>query len=237
MNKETEMRVGTGWVIVLLVVALASGCATTANIDPYEPQNRRVMGFNDGADGISLKPLAKGYVKVTPPAGRNSVHNFFANLRYPNVVINQFLQGKVKKGASDTGRFLINTTVGIGGLFDVAKRLGLVEHHEDFGQTLAVWGVASGPYLMVPFWGPVTVRDAVGDLLDTLTYPTFYIKDVALRNGLIAGWALDRRAAVLDAESLISGDRYLFVRDAVLQHREYLILDGEVTDPFLEEYE
>ena len=113
-------------------------------------------------------------------------------------------------------------------LFDVATRLGLVEHHEDFGQTFAVWGVASGPYLMVPFWGPVTVRDAVGDLLDTLTYPTFYIKDVALRNGLIAGWALDRRAAVLDAESLISGDRYLFVRDAVLQRREYLILDGEV---------
>lgn len=231
------MRHSTRWVMALCLLALASGCATTANVDPYENLNRPVMEFNDGVDGISLKPIAKGYFNVIPGRGRKIVHNFFSNLGYPNVAINQFLQGKVKLGVSDTLRFLINSTVGIVGLFDVATRLGLDAHDEDFGQTFAVWGVASGPYFMAPFWGPVTVRDAVGDLFNALTFPTYYVNDVALRNSLTAGWAVDRRAAVLEGETLISGDRYLFIRDAYLQHREFLIHDGEVDDPFFEEDE
>lgn len=231
------MQDSTRWLMVLCLVVLGSGCATTADVDPYENVNRSVMGINDRVDDISLKPIAETYVDVTPKRGRKVVNNFFANLAYPNVAINQFLQGKIKAGLSDTIRFLLNSTVGLGGLFDVATGVGLAEHDEDFGQTFAVWGVASGPYLMAPFWGPITVRDAVGDIFNALTFPTYYLNDVALRNSLTAGWAVDRRAAVLEAETLISGDRYLFIRDAYLQHRDFLIHDGVVDDPFLEEDE
>ncbi|MGI9294718.1 MAG: MlaA family lipoprotein, partial [Pseudomonadales bacterium] len=216
------MRDNIRRVMALCLLALASGCATTADVDPYENLNRPIMEFNDSVDSISLQPIAQAYVDLIPKGGRKVVRNFFANLAYPNVVINQFLQGKVKMGVSDTVRFLLNTTIGIGGLFDVATRWGLAAHYEDFGQTFAAWGVSSGPYLVVPFWGPVTARDAIGDLFDALAFPTYYLNDVVLRNSLTAGWAVDRRAAVLEAETLIGGDRYLFIRDAYLQHREFL---------------
>ncbi len=216
-------------------LALSTGCATTDNVDPYERFNRKIMAFNDGADKWVLKPIVRGYVAVTPTPVRRSLHNFIANLAYPTVAINQFLQGKGRLGLRDTGRFLTNTTLGIAGLFDVATRLGLDEHDEDFGQTFGSWGIPPSAYLVVPFWGPVTTRDGAGDLVSIYTYLPRYLESSRTRNLLAGLWIIDRRASLLKAEKLIEGDRYLFIRDVYLQRREFLTNDGELgNDPFLE---
>ncbi|NJN52082.1 MAG: VacJ family lipoprotein [Gammaproteobacteria bacterium] len=205
------------------------------NPDPWEGMNRKVQKFNDGADRYVLRPLAVGYTKVVPRFMRRGVSNFFNNLTYPVVVVNQFLQGKWRDGFADTGRFLVNSTLGIGGLFDPASRAGLDAHEEDFGQTFAKWGVASGPYLVVPFRGPATIRDGGGAIVDSAMFPPRYSDDVPLRNSLTGLYFLDQRAALLDVDQLVSGDRYTFMRDAYLQRREFLILDGEVEDSFMDE--
>ena len=220
------------------VLALSTGCATTDNVDPYEGFNRKIMAFNDGADKWVLKPIVRGYVAVTPTPVRRSLHNLIANLTYPTVVINQFLQGKGRLGLRDAGRFLTNTTLGIAGLFDVAGRLGLDEHDEDFGQTLGAWGIPPGAYLVIPFWGSVTTRDGAGDIASIYTYPPRYFESSLTRSLLTGLWIVDRRASLLDAEKLIEGDRYLFIRDVYLQSREFLTNDGELeSDPFLEDSE
>jgi phospholipid-binding lipoprotein MlaA len=212
-----------------------TGCSYAPNSkDPYESANRKVQSFNDGVDKITLKPVAKGYKKVISSPVKKVVGNFFSNLGYPIVVVNQFLQGKVQLGTKDTARFALNSTVGLAGLLDVSTPAGLQKHDEDFGQTLAVWGVGSGPHLYVPFWGPTNVRDGVGSIMGGFAHPLGYIDDVATRNSLIALLAVDERAKLLDTESLITGDRYLFIRDAYNQHREFLIKDGKVEDTFLE---
>lgn len=225
-------------VVIAATVLFSTACATTDNPDPYEGMNRKVMAFNDSADRLVLKPIAQGYVKVTSEGVRRTVTNFYDNLGYPLTVINQFLQGKVKLGFSDLGRFVVNSTLGILGLFDVATELGLDYHHEDYGQTLGVWGVDSGAYLVVPLWGPATTRSGAGDIASFYTYPTRLIDDEAIRYGLLTGWAVQKRAAVLDAEDLVTGDRYLFIRDAYLQRREFLVKDGEIEeDPFFDDME
>lgn len=221
--------------MVLVVMALTA--CTMTRVDPYEGVNRKFHGFNDKADQLVLKPIAKGYTVVTPgPVGR-SVHHFFANLRGPTVFINQFLQGKGRLGLSDTGRFLVNSTLGIFGLFDVATSMGLEAHEEDFGQTFAVWGIGSGPYLVVPFWGPVTLREGVGDIISLFTWPVYYLDNSTVAWGLFGLGVVDKRAALLGVETLITGDRYLFIRETYLQRRNYLIHDGNVGDPFLDETE
>jgi phospholipid-binding lipoprotein MlaA len=231
------------WVRTGLVSLLVSGLLLTASAafaetpDDWEGLNRRIFSFNDFFDRLFLKPLAKTYKKVIPGPVRQGVSNVFDNVDTPATVINQFLQGKPKEGFSDTGRFLVNTTLGIGGIFDVASRMGLPKHQEDFGQTFGVWGAGSGQHVMVPFRGSSTVRDAFGLVLDSLTSPLRFISPREVQYTTYGLYFTDARVGLLAAETLMggTGDAYLFQRDAFLQRREYLVLDGnvEMEDPFL----
>lgn len=236
-SNSRSPRTVTG-VFLFLNLLVLSACASTADkLDPLEDINRSVYAFNDFLDRNLLKPVASTYITVTPEPVRTGVNNFYANLRYPMVTINQFLQGKVKLGLQDSGRFLINSTLGIGGILDPATGMGLPAHQEDFGQTLARWGVGSGPFLMVPLLGPATLRDGAGQLAhNNLTYLPLYVDDITVRNLLIVLDFINTRAQLLESEEMISGgDRYLFIRDAYLQRRDFLISDGEgEDDPFLD---
>jgi len=222
-------------ILYLLILLLAGGCAHTGNPDdPLEPFNRKVQTFNDTVDRFTLKPVAKAYTYVFPDFFRQLVNNAFSNLAYPVVFVNQFLQGKVDKGFSDVARFVVNSTLGVAGLFDVAGPIGLPEHEEDFGQTFAVWGWENPPYLVAPFFGPTTLRDGIGEIAGLYTYPPFYIDDDTARWSMFGAAAVVERARRLEQEKLIVGDRYIFIRDAFLQRRQYLIEDGkEQADPFL----
>ena len=220
--------------ICVCSVFLLAGPVSAANgTDPWEPMNRTIMGFNDAADGAILKPIARGYTAVFPKPVRTGVTNFFANLREPWISLNQLLQGKPREFASDLGRFGVNTTLGLVGLFDVASGMGLEKHNEDFGQTLGVWGIGPGPYLVVPLWGPSSVRDGVGDIAGIWGFLPFYLDNTTARDILSALWIVKTRADYLEAEKLVQGDRYLFIRDAYLQNREYNVRDGLLDDPFL----
>jgi phospholipid-binding lipoprotein MlaA len=209
---------------------LLSACATGS--DPYEPVNRRVMAVNDVADRALLKPLAMGYRTLAPGRIRRGVTHFFGNLGDPWTAVNQLLQGKPRLFVNDISRFAINTTLGAGGLLDVASRMGLDRHNEDFGQTLGVWGFGPGPYIVVPFWGPSTIRDGVGDLADVQGFLPFHLENRTARDASTALWTIKTRADYLGAEQFIQGDRYLFIRDAFLQNRRYEITDGLVEDSF-----
>ncbi len=228
-----DQGAGTGmlkrWVFAGLLLAMTCSAFAeevsdarnaTDPVDPWQGMNRKIQKFNDTADRWVLKPVAKGYQKVVPGLVRRGVSNFFINLTYPLVVVNQFLQGKFAEGASDTGRFVMNTTLGIGGLFDPASGAHLALHDEDFGQTFGKWGIGSGPYLVIPFLGPSTVRDGAGSAVGYVAQPVWYfVEDDNTRYGLTALNAIQTRAGLLDAEQLISGDRYIFMRDAYLQRR------------------
>jgi phospholipid-binding lipoprotein MlaA len=209
------------------------GCATTGGSpgDPLEGYNRAMFGFNDGVDKAIIKPLASGYKTVMPEFARTGVSNFFANLGDLWIGINNVLQGKIGAGVSDFGRFAMNTTVGILGLFDVASDAGMEKHNEDFGQTLGRWGVGSGAYVVLPILGPSNVRDGLSLLaVDWRGYPVWYVNDVPTRNVLIAVRYIDIRANLLDLGNLAEEaalDYYAYVRDAYLQRRRSLIYDGD----------
>lgn len=205
--------------------------------DPLEGMNRAVHGFNEVVDKAVFKPLAQGYRFIAPDFVEEGVSNFFDNLFYPTTIINQFLQGKFETGVQDFTRFALNTTLGIGGLFDVASQGGLKEHKEDFGQTFGVWGMGTGPYLVLPFWGPSNVRDGVGSVAGLYTNPIHYVEDDTAKYSLLAMSIIDTRAEMLKAEELITGDKYLFMRDAYLQRRQFMVNDKKVEehDPFLDE--
>jgi len=207
--------------------------------DPWESVNRKVFAFNDFLDRWLLKPVAQGYKKVVPSPVRRGVSNAFNNIGTPATAINQFLQGKPRAGFSDSGRFLVNSTLGIAGFFDVASRMGFPRHQEDFGQTFGHWGAGSGNHVMLPFRGSSTVRDSFGLVLDGLTNPLRFISPAEVQYGTYALYITDVRVDLLSAEALMndSGDPYLFQRDAFLQRREYLVQDGEsdAEDPFLSE--
>lgn len=222
--------------MALLFLALV-GCASTSekpgtqehNPDPFEKVNRVTFAFNDVLDRWLLKPVAKGYQFVAPNFVETGVSNFFSNLSEVPDVINGVLQWKWAKAGNDMGRLLINSTVGVAGLFDVAKHAGLeVNGGESLGQTLSYWGVAEGPYIVIPFFGPATVTDAVTLPISWYLHPITYVSDPEVRLGLNALNAVQTRAQLLDAEKLISGDRYLFIRDVYLQRREHLVNDGEI---------
>ena len=201
--------------------------------DPWEGFNRAMFRFNDTADRWFLKPAAVSYRQVTPIFMQTGISNFFSNLHEINNVLNDVLQWKWGQAGNDTGRFLVNSTVGLVGLFDVAQHMGLEPSDgEDFGQTLAVWGMPSGPYVVVPFLGPSTVRDVPGEVVEWYTNPLTYIDDNAVENTLKTVDLLQTRASLLQAESLLQGDRYVLMRDAYLQRREFLINDGEQEDDF-----
>lgn len=199
--------------------------------DPFESYNRRIYGFNNAVDRAVVKPLAKLYAKGVPDGVQRGIGNFFRNLNEPTVIVNDLLQGKFKQSLQDTGRFVINTTVGILGFMDIAKRWGLPKHTEDFGQTLAVWGAKESPYFVMPFFGPRTVRDSVGLVADWYTDPVTYVDQEWTRYGVRAVGLMDTRAQLLTASKVLeqaTDDEYLFVREAYLQKRQQLIYDGNV---------
>lgn len=244
------MRKAIVTAIILAIIFLASGCATVSqaerNVDPLEDVlNRPFYQFNRDVDRAFLKPAADAYVKVTPQLIRTSVSNFFDNVGYLNVILNDFLQGKVSQGFADTGRFLVNSTVGLAGLFDVATAMGMDEHDEDFGQTLGVWGADAGPYLVLPLLGPNTVRDAPGIPVSAVTNMLFYVGEVAVTAPLAVLGVIDARARAIGAFQFIEEaalDPYIFTREAYLQRRIFLIYDGspprpEFFDEFDEEFE
>lgn len=201
--------------------------------DPWEGFNRKVFTFNDTLDRFFLKPVAKSYRFVTPDFVETGIGNFFNNVGEVPNTFNNALQWKWGKVGTSTGRLLINTTLGIGGLFDVARHAGLPKQDsESFGQTLSYWGVSSGPYVMLPFLGPMTMTDAVAMPLDWLVDPRSYADNTRVRYGVTAVSIVHGRASLLDAEKLISGDKYVFIREAYLQRREYLVNDGQVEDDF-----
>ena len=235
---------------LLAAAGILCGCASAmppaakedrSPADPWEPMNRRISAFNETVDGISFKPLAKGHEKVIPAFVRRSINNFSRNLLGPLNIINNLLQGKIERGASETGRFFVNTAFGIGGIFNVGNALGFEVYREDFGQTLAVWGVPDGPYVIVPILGPRTLRDALMIPLNFAADPSFYIDDDSTRLGLYAIRAIDARAMLFTAEALIedSFDRYLAIREAYLQNRQFLIHDGDppADDDFYDDFE
>lgn len=196
--------------------------------DPWEGFNRAMFSFNDTLDVYFLKPIAKGYKNVTPEFMQTGVSNFFSNIGEISNLTNSGLQGKKNAFVASTWRFVINSTVGIFGLFDVASSLGVRKYDEDFGQTLGYWGVSSGPYLVLPFLGPSTVRDAGGTAVDFFNYDPVDELDLN-RDQNIGRWSLyvvQKRASFLSAESLIIGDRYSFIRDVYLQNRENEVYDG-----------
>ena len=209
------------------------GCATTGGSpnDPLEGYNRAMFGFNDGVDKTIIKPVASGYKTVMPEFARAGVTNFFSNLGDLWIGINNILQGKVGAGVSDFGRFAMNTTVGILGLFDVASNAGLEKHNEDFGQTLGRWGVGSGAYLVLPILGPSSVRDGLSLLaVDWRGDPLWYVNNIPTRNELIGSRVVGNRANLLDVSRLAEEaalDHYAYVRDAFLQRRRSLIYDGD----------
>lgn len=220
---------------VVVLAALAAtmnmaGCASTANNprDPFEGFNRVMFSVNEGID-VVVKPVAKGYDKVMPSPVKTGIGNFFGNIADLWIAVNNFLQGKPAEGASDIGRVLVNSTVGIVGLIDVASDLGMEKHAEDFGQTLGKWGVGEGPYLFWPIIGPRNVRDTFGFAVDASADPVVHLHDVSARNTLIGIRFIDLRASLLPADKVIEEaafDKYNYIRDAYFQNRRNAVHDG-----------
>jgi phospholipid-binding lipoprotein MlaA len=227
-------------IVFLLAALILSACAAPGGHsnpkDPFEGFNRGTYRFNDSLDKTVVKPLAQGYVYVTPKAVQNMLHNFFSNLDDVVVTMNDLLQLKFTQAASDGTRFVINSTFGVFGLINVANRLE--KHNEDFGQSLGYWGVNSGPYLVLPLLGPSSVRDSAGLYVDVLgPNPIYNIDDVATRNQVFIVKGIEMRASLLDAEKVVDDtilDRYSFIRDAYLMRRQSQVYDG---DPPREKYD
>ncbi|MGZ8188878.1 MAG: MlaA family lipoprotein, partial [Methylosarcina sp.] len=204
-----------------------SASSEVNRVDPYEGFNRSMYGFNMGLDKYLFKPVSDGYKFITPDLVETGVSNFFNNLKGVNVVLNDVLQGKFQQGASDAGRFLANTTIGVAGLIDVASELGLQHNVEDFGQTLAVWGVQEGAYLVLSVMGPTTIRDGSALIVDKAANPGTYVPFT----GIIEG--INDRAKAEGALNFINEaalDPYVFTRESFLQYRQHLINDGESHD-------
>ncbi len=224
--------------LVLLVSAFVlTGCATNIDAnprDPWEPMNRKIFEVNDSVDKAVVRPVAVAYKDYTPDLAQKGIHNFFGNLRDVWSAVNSVFQLKVNQTAELTGRVLVNTTVGVLGFIDVATPLNLNKHKEDFGKTLGYWGVPSGPYVVLPFFGPSTLRDASGFVVDVKFNPTSsQIKKVRVRNSLYVINAIDVRRGLLGLEDNLNSialDRYSFIRDAYLQRRLYEIYDGNPPD-------
>ena len=226
----------------LLAAATLAGCATSGDPrDPIEGFNRGVYQFNDTFDEYLLNPVAKGYYAIAPAPVDKGITNFFSNLNDVTVAFNDLLQFKFQHAAGDVGRVVINSTIGVLGFMDIATRMDLEKHDEDFGQTLATWGVGSGPYLVLPFLGPNTVRDTSGLVVDTFVDPINQIKHIPTRNTLTALKIVDLRADLLaidDLKDVITKgvDPYDVIKNAYLQRRTWLIYDGEPPELDDDEY-
>lgn len=217
-------------VLAIAAAGLLGGCATSGNPrDPVEGFNRAMFGFNEAIDKVAIKPVAQGYEAVLPSPVRTGVTNFFGNIADLFIGVNNLLQGKPGAAVNDWGRVLVNSTVGILGLIDVASGMGMEKHAEDFGQTFGRWGVGDGAYVVLPFFGPSTVRDTVGLVVDVQVDPVGNIDHVPTRNTLRALRIIDTRADLLPADKVIEEaalDKYAYVRDGYLQRRRSLIYDG-----------
>ena len=214
---------------VLLVPFVAQAASED---DPWESVNRPIFKFNDVIDTYALKPVAQGYQFITPQFLEDGIHNMFRNVGDVTNLVNDILQVKPVAAGTDTARIIFNTTFGLLGFFDVGTKMGLHRNDEDFGQTLGYWGVGSGPYVMLPLLGPSTVRDAPSKLVDSYSGPYRYIDDVSVRNTVFGLNIVDTRASLLSSEKLITGDKYIFIRNAYLQNREFKVKDGQVEDDF-----
>jgi len=214
---------------------LLAGCATTGEpnpADPWEAANRQVYAFNDGIDRVTLKPVAKTYEKYTPKWIRTSISNFFTNLDTPITIVNQLLQGKILQAGQDTLRFAMNTTLGLGGLFDPAGDANLPRHDEDLGQTLGRWGVPPGPYLMLPLLGPSNLRDVPSHVANRFLEP-FYWYDYGAERWFSLGLSLvDTRARLLPLDPTLERtyDKYAFIREAYQQRRLFQVYDGDIPE-------
>ncbi|RTE64425.1 VacJ family lipoprotein [Amphritea opalescens] len=210
------------------LMSLSVQAEETREIDPWEGFNRSMFSFNATLDRYALTPVTKGYQAITPDIVETGVGNFFGNLGDVGSMLNNLLQFKPKAVVQDLSRVVFNTTIGLGGILDVATPMGLPEHGEDFGQTLGYWGVKTGPYLVLPFLGPSNIRDGIGLIPDSLIDPVGEIDPIRTRNQLYGLRVIDTRAELFAAEELLSGDRYIAMRDAYMQRREFLVNDGQV---------
>lgn len=231
MRKQTNVTRIKKAVLTLSLAALMSGCATSGNPkDPIEGFNRAMYGFNDALDTVLIKPVAQGYDAVLPTPVRTGVTNFFGNIADLLIGVNNLLQGKPDQAVSDLGRVLVNSTVGLLGVIDWATDMGMEKHQEDFGQTFGRWGVGDGAYVVLPFFGPRTVRDTVGLVFDSAADPVGNIDHIPTRNTLLALRIVDVRADLLPADKVIEEaalDKYSYIRDGYLQSRQSLIYDGK----------
>lgn len=232
MLQPNDSRIGTA-LAALLALAALSGCASIpddqrSENDPWETLNRPIFSVNRAVDKVTLRPLAKGYQKILPGPVRKGVTNFSKNLFAPRSAVNNVLQGKPAHGFTELARFVFNSTFGIGGLIDVATIGGIEAHPEDFGQTAAVWGVPSGPYVTLPFLGPATLRDALLLPLDIASDPLYHYDNSSVRDKLYVLRLIDLRARLLKADKFLddSEDPYITLRESYLQNREYEVYDG-----------
>lgn len=238
MRATIDTRRPFAWLILIAFASMLAGCATQdptdenstyVEYDPLEPLNRKIHSFNLGFDRAILRPVARGYRKVVPAPVRRSVTNFFSNLTTPRSALNNFLQGKPKRGFSELGRFLFNSTLGIGGLFDVAGAAGMERYDENFAETLSVWGVPDGPYIVLPFWGPNMLSDTVALPVDYYSDIWTYYDNSSVRDKVWALRLVDLRYRVLAADAILeeSQDTYVTVREAFRQNRRFRVYDGE----------
>jgi phospholipid-binding lipoprotein MlaA len=231
--------------VIGLAAILASGCASVSGSsymsdpnDPWQTVNRPVFAFNDAFDQGLFRPLAQGYNAITPEPIRNGITNFFSNLNELDNVINNFFQGKITESATSLGRFVINSTIGIGGFLDVASNMGLERNKEDLGQSLGVLGIGSGPYVVLPLLGSSSVRDIPGRVLSMYLNPLAWLDDISFRNIMFGINAVDDRSNLLVKEDIakeISNDKYTLYKDAYLDEREFEVLDGNLDDSDLTE--
>ena len=236
------LRVARRMACPVLVASVLLGITLSAQaqndqadeIDPWESYNRGMFKFNDGADRLIIKPVAQGYDFVIPEIARVRVNNFFTNFYDFNGALNALLQGEVEQAFSNTFRVLTNSTIGLFGLFDVASRVGIPRYETDFGHTLSVWGVPTGNYFVIPILGPSTVRNAFSASMDAFISPTRQMMNDEEYWGLQVLNVVNFRAGLLDAEEVMSGDRYIFYRDVYLQNRAVLEAGGFVKDDFSE---
>ncbi len=221
--------------IFIYIFIFSSFLSSDETKDPFENLNRKTFEFNENLDENFVMPVAEAYSKF-PPKIKIGISNFFNNLEEVDTFVNQLLQGKPKQSINDLTRFLINTTVGLGGFIDVASKIGLERHEEDFGQTLAVWGVGQGPYIMLPVLGPSTLRDTLSRPVSSFLSVTFHMTETDVNIALKGIDAIETREKLLGIESLLSGDKYSFVKDAYIQSMMYEIKDGiDVKDDFIDD--
>jgi phospholipid-binding lipoprotein MlaA len=211
---------------------LLAGCAATpSRIDPFEPWNRAMFEVNEVVDGHFVKPIAEGYVQFVPEPIRTGIANFFGNIDDLFIGINNVLEGNGNRAGDDFARVLLNTSFGLGGIFDLASMMGIEKHTQDFGITFGKWGIEQGPYLFIPLLGPTTVRDGTGTLIRYYLGPiTYIVNDVPLRNILYGVGYLNLRAQALEAERVVSTaaiDKYTFIRNAYLRARRYQVYEGK----------